>query len=191
MENKKNSKKGIIITIVVVLIVLAGAGCWFTGLVGGISEAEAKQIAADQIADDSKADSVLVNKEFDDGRMVYNVQIIQADMLYEFQMLARNGKITESSANRTGTENGADRNALGSSQNASANTDIGAEKAKEIALSNVKGASAKDITETKADSEDGRMVYEIEIRYDKMDYDFEIDAATGEILKQSSESVHN
>ena len=39
--------------------------------------------------------------------------------------------------------------------------------------------------------DDGRYVYEVEIVYDQMDYDFEIDAATGEIISQTSESVYD
>lgn len=191
MENKKKSKKGIIIVIVIILLVIAGISCWFMGLVGGISEAEAREIATAQLEDGKQADSIISNKEFDDGRMVYNVQVMQGDMLYEFAILARNGNIIDSSMNKTGTGTVADQNAANPTQSSSASADIGVEKAKEIALSKVSGATANDITEAKADVDNGKMVYEIEIKYDKMDYDFEIDAATGDILEQSSESIHN
>ncbi len=60
---------------------------------------------------------------------------------------------------------------------------IGIDKAKSIALSRVRGANNSHVRKLKFDYEDGRPVYEGEIRYNGWEYDFEIDAVTGKIVK--------
>lgn len=63
------------------------------------------------------------------------------------------------------------------------------EKAKEIALARA-GFSAEQALFTKAhpDYEDGRQVFEIEFYVDNTEYEFEIDAVTGDIREFSTES---
>ena len=60
---------------------------------------------------------------------------------------------------------------------------IGEEKAKGVALAKVPGATSGDVVQWKLDCGDNRLVYEVEILYDGVEYDGEIDAATGELLK--------
>ena len=62
-------------------------------------------------------------------------------------------------------------------------TDIGAEKAKTIALNHA-GVSASNAVflHAKLDYDDGRRTYEVEFYSGSKEYDYEIDAATGEIL---------
>lgn len=64
------------------------------------------------------------------------------------------------------------------------NTIITKESAKKIAISH---AGAKDEKverfRSELDYEDGKQVYEIEFDYDGFEYDYEIDAVTGDILK--------
>lgn len=64
------------------------------------------------------------------------------------------------------------------------NAGIGADQAKSIAISHA-GFSASDVQFLKMDyeEEDGQMVYEIEFYKDGVEYDYEISAATGEIIK--------
>ena len=65
---------------------------------------------------------------------------------------------------------------------------IGAEKAKEIALADV-GLKEADVRGLKADLdlERGVMVYEVEFRAGNMEYDYEIDADSGKILKSEKD----
>lgn len=49
----------------------------------------------------------------------------------------------------------------------------------EIAQAKAKGT----LTDLELDEDDNRLIYEIEIRNGKMEYDFEIDAKTGDIIK--------
>lgn len=195
-QEKKKSKKGKIIAIVVVvLVVIIAAFCWFSGLVGGISEAEAKEIAYNQVPGAAQLDNAIVVKEFDDFRMVYEIQFNHENVFYEFQIAARNGKILDQDMEgmMTNPQGNQDQSQPGAGtaqqETQTAQSDIGIEAAKEIALSQVSGAAVSDITKAKADSEHGKLVYEIELQYDGQEYDFDIDAATGEIISRSQESV--
>lgn len=60
------------------------------------------------------------------------------------------------------------------------------EEASAIALAQVDGATEEELR-IKKDTDDGKNIYEISIVHDNVEYDFEIDAATGNILEQSSE----
>lgn len=188
-ENTKKSKKGKIIAIIAAAVVIIAAFMlWFTGIVGGISEAEAKNIALQQVPDADQSEPVIVNGEFDDMQKVYEVQLSYDNMWYEFTILARNGKIVSQDMEKIATESQAQSQTSQSSQSTS---DIGLEKAMEIALAEVPGAAETDITKAKTDNENGTLIYEIEIVYDNVEYDFDINAATGNIDSRSSESVHN
>lgn len=68
------------------------------------------------------------------------------------------------------------------------NTAITKDAAKQIALTHA-GATADKVQryESKLDYEDGRKVYEIEFDFNGLEYDYEIDAKSGEILKFDKE----
>ncbi|HIT99405.1 MAG TPA: PepSY domain-containing protein [Candidatus Copromorpha excrementavium] len=187
----KGKKKGVIAAVIVAaVVVIALIACWFMGVIGGISEAEAKEIAYGQVQGATDDGSASVIKEFDDGRMTYDIQIVHDNTIYEFSILARNGDIVNTDMESI-NQGGSAVNGQSNTSQTAPSSDIGVDKAKEIALAQVSGAAASDITKANADMDDGRYVYEVEIVYDQMDYDFEIDAATGEIISQTSESVYD
>lgn len=62
-------------------------------------------------------------------------------------------------------------------------SDIGAEKVKQIVLAKVPGAVESSIYEFEKDYDDGRLEYEGSLYHDGYEYEFEIDGATGNILK--------
>ena len=62
-------------------------------------------------------------------------------------------------------------------------SDIGAEKVKQIVLAKVPGAVEASIYEFERDYDDGRLEYEGSIYHDGYEYEFEVDGATGNILK--------
>ena len=62
-------------------------------------------------------------------------------------------------------------------------SDIGAEKVKQIVLAKVQGAVESSIYELERDYDDGRLEYEGSLYHDGYEYEFEIDGATGNILK--------
>ena len=59
----------------------------------------------------------------------------------------------------------------------------------ELVLAQVPGASRSDIREFETDSEDGRTEYEGKIRYDGMEYEFEIDAYSGAFRSWEAEQL--
>ncbi|MBR3381570.1 MAG: PepSY domain-containing protein [Clostridia bacterium] len=65
---------------------------------------------------------------------------------------------------------------------------IGADRALEIALAHA-GAEAAEASgvEVELDCEHGSMIYEVEFKANGLEYDYDIDAVTGEILKHESE----
>ncbi len=66
--------------------------------------------------------------------------------------------------------------------------DIGAEAAKDAALSHA-GLTAGEVTflHARQDYENGKLVYDVDFYTDKAEYDYEIDAATGAVLKSEVE----
>ena len=85
-----------------------------------------------------------------------------------------------------GTKNNTSTEALGNEQTSSG---ISLEDAKQSALDRVPGATENDIR-IQIETENGRYVYEGEIRYNQMEYDFEIDANTGEFLEWSEDQIY-
>lgn len=73
-------------------------------------------------------------------------------------------------------------------QEAFANTKISIEEAKTIALTHAKIAD-KDafFSKTELDTDDGITEYEIEFFHNNVEYDYEINATTGEIIKFEKE----
>ena len=53
------------------------------------------------------------------------------------------------------------------------------------------GATASHIRKARLDSDDGRAEYEVEIVYNAMEYDFEIDGYTGAILSWDRDSIYD
>ena len=131
----------------------------------------------------------------DDGYQTYEVRF-SADGFYgEYTIHPETGAILERDV-KVGTLPGsassstASASALGaaasssSSSSSSSSGYIGTEKAKSIALEKAPGAT---VVKCKLDREDGRMVYEVEARDGWLEYEFEIDAATGSIMKYDAE----
>lgn len=199
VTKKEKSRKGKIIAgIVIAALIILGIGIWYSGTVTGISKEEAKQIALNQVPGSDAAKLVIVNEDFDDMQKTYSVQFTFEDIMYEFEISARNGKVIgqESEQISVSQQESEDNGQKGKSDNTGntesmQGTDIGIEKAKEIALGKVSGAAESDIVKAEMDQENGILVYEVEIKYDSMEYDFTINGATGIIVEQSSESVYD
>ncbi len=197
-EKKKIGKGKIIGGVVIAALIILGIGVWYSGAVMGISKDEARQIALNQVPGSDAAESVLVNEEFDDMQKTYDVSFTFEGVMYEFEISARNGEVISQESEQvfvpqqeqesTGQLNGEDN---ADDAESTQGTDIGIEKAKKIALGKVSGAAESDIVKAEMDREDGILVYEVEIKYDSMEYDFTINGATGVIVERSSESVYD
>ena len=76
-------------------------------------------------------------------------------------------------------------------RNVFSNNYIGVNKAMNIALKKVPGASNSHVKKINLDRENGRMVYEGEIYYNGQEYEFDIDAVTGDIVKWKVDEISN
>lgn len=151
-----------------------------------IGEEKAKQIAFEHAkVQESDTSFVKVKLDYDDGAAEYEVEFYAANQEYDYDIDAISGTIrsfdyeiedypvaNNSSAANTG------------------NAAISEEDAKALALAKVAGASESDIR-IKPDYDDGKAIYEGKIIYDEIEYEFEIDAATGNFLEWNAESVYD
>ena len=129
-----------------------------------------------------------VDPELDESPAHYEVEIkSQSGEEFEYKLDAYTGAILES---KREVEDGAEMPAVQPSrpEPPAAVQDIGYAKAKSIALNHagVSESKAYDM-DVELDDEDGTLVYEVEFKSGSMEYDYEIDAASGEILKHEAE----
>ena len=68
---------------------------------------------------------------------------------------------------------------------------ISEDEVKQIALSQVEGASEADISRIDLDYDDGRWVYEGEIVLGEWEYEFEIDAENGNIMGLEKDHIYD
>ena len=149
--------------------------------------------AAEQYAGTTALDSVTaeVDSELDESPAHYEVELHTAWGEFEYLVDAYTGKVlsgqkdlltTASTPNETTKPSDQKPDPSGTAQN------IGYAKAKSIALNHA-GVSENEAydMDIELDDEDGILVYEVEFKSGNMKYDYEINAATGAILKHESE----
>ena len=126
-----------------------------------------------------------VDPELDESPAHYEVEIkSQTGEEFEYKIDAYTGAILES---KREAADGTEVPVVQPSKPA-ASGDIGYAKAKSVALNHagVSENKAYDM-EIELDDEDGILVYEIEFKFGGMEYSYEINAATGAILKHEAE----
>ena len=126
-----------------------------------------------------------VDPELDESPAHYEVEIkSQTGEEFEYKIDAYTGAILES---KREAADGTEVPVVQPSKPA-ASGDIGYAKAKSVALNHagVSEGKAYDM-EIELDDEDGRLIYEVEFKSGNMEYSYEINAATGAILKHEAE----
>lgn len=126
-----------------------------------------------------------VDPELDESPAHYEVEIkSQTGEEFEYKIDAYTGAILES---KREAADGTEVPVVQPSKPA-ASGDIGYAKAKSVALNHagVSENKAYDM-EIELDDEDGALVYEVEFKFGGMEYSYEINAATGAILKHEAE----
>ena len=143
-----------------------------------IGAEKAKEIAL-QHAGVSASNAVFVKaeREYDDGRLTYDVDFYAGNKEYDYEILAADGTILSYDADIEGYR-------IPSSTSTSSSGYIGVERAKKIALQHA-GLSSSGVNFDKAefDHDDGRAEYEIEFHHNFREYEYTIDAASGTILE--------
>ncbi|NLT48121.1 MAG: hypothetical protein GXX92_06855 [Clostridiales bacterium] len=192
MENNKTKTRKITKPIKIALIVcaallLAGASVYAVGAnniaFAGVSESEAREIALGQVQGAADSDITKCKKDFDDGREEYDVEIVYDGYEYDFEISAEDGKILDQSKDKAD-----DDASLGNGESDAVPSDgISLEQAKSIALGQVPGSTSANIVKAHSDNDSGRLEYDIEIRYNGNEYEFEIDGKTGNILSRDTD----
>ena len=169
---------------------------------------DAARSAAEEYAGTTAVDSVTaeVDPELDESPAHYEVELQTAWGEFEYLVDAYTGKVLSGqkdllaavSASNETTKPSAQKPASASNETTKPSAqkpapsgtvqDIGYAKAKSIALNHA-GLSENQAydMDIELDDEDGKLVYEIEFKSGNMEYDYEINAATGAILKHEAE----
>ena len=147
---------------------------------------DAAAYAAEQYAGTTALDSVTaeVDSELDEFPAHYEVELHTAWGEFEYLVDAYTGKVLSGQKDLPATAPVGDETAKPTVPTG----DIGHAKAKSIALNHagVSENKAYDM-EIELDDEDGSLVYEVEFKFGGMEYSYEINAATGAILKHEAE----
>lgn len=144
-----------------------------------ITVEKAKQIALDH-AGVKAADAVFVKAglDWDDGKVEYEVEFYAGNTEYDYDIDAVSGAIR--SYDRDWDDFSLKNTSSGSGSSTTTDGLISEAKAKEIALA--KAPSGATVVKCELDRDDGRYVYEVEMRSGRTEYDCEINAVTGVIL---------
>lgn len=185
-------KKILLLTLVTMAIF---TGCARKG--GDIGEDRAKEIALTHAGvKQTDVTFAKIEKEHEDKRLIYDVEFYSADAKeYDYEIDASSGEILSYDTDAenyspSSQENVAQGNSAASSGEVTAE-DITEAKAKQLALSKVPGAQESDIREFEKERDDGKYKYEGKIYYETREYEFEIDARSGEFIKWEVESIND
>ena len=146
---------------------------------GAVDEAKAQEIALAH-AGVSAADATITKSklDYDDGRQVYEIEWYANGAKYDYEIAVATGEIVNSGYEA--------KTVVGTGNSAT----VSEATAKQTALARVSCATEKDIYEWKLDYDDGCPEYEGKIIYGGTEYEFTIDAASGNITEWDAESLN-
>ena len=146
---------------------------------GAVDEAKAQEIALAH-AGVSAADATITKSklDYDNGRQVYEIEWYANGAKYDYEIAVATGEIVNSGYEA--------KTVVGTGSSAT----VSEATAKQTALARVSGATEADIYEWKLDYDDGRPEYEGKIIYGGTEYEFTIDAASGNITEWDAESLN-
>ena len=145
-----------------------------------IGEAKAKEIALENAG--VSADSLTVFEiklDIDDGALLYDVEFVSENYKYAYEIDATTGKILDFERELI----------ISASQFGLPANCISADNAKQIVLQHA-GLDAASVSgfQCELDLDDGAAVYEIEFYANGFEYDYKINAVTGDVLKAEKEA---
>ena len=153
-----------------------------------IAQSEAENIALTDAGLTADTVTALHSRlEYDDGRAIYDVEFWTGTDEYDYDIDATSGAILskdrDAESNISGTSGAASDTTAVSSDPTASGTVITEEAACQAALDHA-GVAVGDaqFVHTHLDWEHGRQVYEVEFWSGDTEYDYEIDAATGDVL---------
>lgn len=154
-----------------------------------IGKEKAKEIVLNKIPG---ASITKLELDEEDGIWLYEGKAKLGETVYEFEIKADDGSIMEwKSESKNGTASSSSSSSSssgGTASSSSSSSAITKEQAKSLVLKKIPGAT---IVELSVDYDDGRKVYEGEAYLNTSEYEFEIDAATGNFIKWKEEKHEN
>ena len=146
---------------------------------GAVDEAKAQEIALAHAGVNAADATITKSKlDYDDGRQIYELEWYANGAKYDYEIAVATGEIVNSGYEAKTVVG------IGNSATVSEAT------AKQTALARVSGATEKDIYEWKLDYDDGRPEYEGKIIYGGTEYEFAIDAASGNVTEWEAETLN-
>ena len=137
-----------------------------------ITEDRARKIAlADAGLTEADTQYLRTKPDYDDGRSVYEVEFYADGTEYDYEIAAADGAILSK-----------DYDAEGLSYQSGGSTEAALTEAEARAIVAERAGVEGAFRELKLDRDDGRLVYEGEMRDGRTEYEFEIDAVTGAVL---------
>ena len=126
------------------------------------------------------AEAVRCKLDWENGRQVYDIEFWVGNTEYDYEIDASTNAVLESKQEQNSRPGGTAAQQPGSF--------IGEEAAKSAALSHA-GISASDAgyVQCELDEDDGRWIYELEFRAGSVEYEYEIDASSGTVVKAAQD----
>lgn len=192
---------GIIIAIALIAVIGIGAGYYFTNrgstAAAAISETEAQNIALEDAGlNQNDVSFTKTNLDRDDGRSQYDIEFIASadNTKYDYEIDAESGAIL-SVDRETGRSDNTTSNSTQQNSNASQTTgpqaegEITADEAKSIALQHA-GLTETDVLyiNVEYDRDNGHNEWSVDFSTQTTEYDYEINAANGSIIKAETEA---
>lgn len=144
-----------------------------------ITEEEAKSIALEHAGVAAEEATIYkVKADYDDGRSVYDVEFAVGTTEYDYEISQDTGEVISYDQDVEGWTPVTGQNQT------SSQTAISQEQAIQLVLDRIPGAASTDVR-IQFERDDGRELYEGEVYYDRTEYDFEIDASTGNFIEWS------
>lgn len=202
----KLTKRNTAAAMILAAIAVSLAGC---GRIADIGKDKAADIALeDANLSESDVTRLRISKDTDNGKGIYEVEFTMNTTEYEYEILASNGDILSADfkelqgssdpqpqgSNDPQPQGSSDPQPQGSGSHDSSNhgavpqadVQISSDQASKLALDRVPGATEQDL-KIELDYDDGYYKYEGDIIYDQKEYEFEIDANTGDFLEWKEE----
>lgn len=149
----------------------------------GVEKAKEIALAHAGLSND-KVSFVKAQLDNEDGVKVYDIEFYSGNVEYDYEISVADGTII--SADQDIENYSIPAPASTAAPTVSQTSEISAEKAKQIALSHA-GVGAATFTKVELDIDDGIKVYEIEFKVGNVEYEYDINASNGAIIKSSSE----
>ena len=196
---------GIIIAIALIAVIGISAGYYFTNrgstAAAAISETEAQNIALEDAGlNQNDVSFTKTNLDRDDGRSQYDIEFIASadNTKYDYEIDAESGAILsvnrETGRNGNTTSNSSQQNNTTQQQQNTttgpqAAGEITADEAKSIALQHA-GLAEADVlyANVEYDRDNGHNEWSVDFATQDTEYDYEINAADGSILKSEKEA---